>query len=181
MPTTTSSPPKAQPWKAHWSPMNKASETRGPKYLVDGSNTLLVDGVIIYVSGDRISELACARKDVEAPKVQPWKTHWSTTNKAPNEGHKYLVDGSGTLLVDGVHNCASADLFSELASARKEPEAPKAQPWKTHWSTTNKAPNKGHKYLVDGSGTLLVDGGHTCASADLFSELSCARKEEKQK
>ena len=34
-------------------------------------------------------------------------------------GQKYMVDDAGALLIDGAHECASADLFSELAYSHK--------------------------------------------------------------
>ena len=96
-------------------------------------------------------------------------------------GQKYLVDEAGALLVDGSHNCGGGphDLFAELACSRKEAGAPRAQPWKAHWSPANdSSETTGHKYLVDDTGALLVDGVHNCASADPFAELAFSRKVE---
>ncbi|KAL8811596.1 MAG: hypothetical protein Q9223_007498, partial [Gallowayella weberi] len=109
----------------------------------------------------------------QLPKDQPWKAHWSSENKAAKaEDQKYLVNESGTLLVDGA---GSAGPISELACARKEPEAAKAQPWKSHWSAGNNVPLEDQKYLVNESGTLLVDGA---GSAGLVSELAACCKED---
>ena len=109
-------------------------------------------------------------------KIQPWKAHWAPTTTETKAGHSYMADASGSLLIDGQHNCESVDSFAELACARDEPAA-KAQPWKAHWSPATTEPKNAHSYLADGSGSLLVDGVHNCASIDAFSELACARKE----
>ncbi|KAL8805666.1 MAG: hypothetical protein Q9182_001810 [Xanthomendoza sp. 2 TL-2023] len=119
MPSIPSQLPKDQPWKAHWSPVNKTAETEGQKYLVDESGALLVDGVNECTSADHFSELACARKEPEAAKAQPWKSHWSAGNKASFEARKYLVDESGNLLIDGDSSDANFDRFSELAACCK--------------------------------------------------------------
>lgn len=46
MPSIDSKPAKAQPWKAHWSPVSKSSSAPKAKAqnLVDKSGALLIDG-----------------------------------------------------------------------------------------------------------------------------------------
>ena len=83
-----------------------------------------------------------------------------------------MVDDAGDLLIDGQHQCTSADMFGELACARKETETNKAQPWKAHWSPALGKPASNTIYLVDDAGDLLIDGVHNCTSADSFSELA---------
>ena len=57
------------------------------------------------------------------------------------------------------------------------PEVPKAQPWKASWPPANNAAKTSHQYISDDTGALLVDGSHSCTSADLFAELLCSRKD----
>ncbi len=152
----TSEVPKAQPWKANWPPAN-SSETAGNKYMVDDSGALLIDGVAQppFAGGHGFSELVCANKETEAPKAQPWKANWPPAKLASEPtGHKYMVDDSGTLLVDGASGGGPGG-FSELVCAKKE------------------------VYTVDESGTLLVDGAiiDTLGDGGLgFRELVCASK-----
>ena len=108
---------KAQPWKAHWSPMTESMT--GYSYMTDTSGTLLIDGASDCVNAVYFSELACARNE-SAAKAQPWKAHWSPMRNDTSNATVYMTDGSGSLLIDGVQNCTSADSFSELACARKE-------------------------------------------------------------
>lgn len=121
MPATTSQAPKAQPWKANWPPAKQTSQAAANKYLVDDAGALLIDGSHECASADLFAKLTCSRKETEAPKVQPWKANWPPAKHTSNAaGNKYLVDDAGALLIDGAHNCVSADLFAELVSSRKE-------------------------------------------------------------
>ena len=114
MPATTSQPAKTQPWKAHYSPVNKDQMTANQSYLVDNTGSILIDG-ICSGSGALHSELACARKETKA---QPWKAHYSPVNKEHMTANQnYLVDNTGSLLIDG---CCAGALHSELACASKE-------------------------------------------------------------
>ena len=164
MPATTSQPAKTQPWKAHYSPVNKDQMTANQNYLVDNTGSLLIDGLC---EGALHSELACARKETKA---QPWKAHYSPVNKEQMTANQnYLVDNTGSLLIDG---CCAGALHSELACARKET---KAQPWKAHYSPVNKEQMTANQnYLVDNTGSLLIDG---CCAGALHSELACVSKE----
>ena len=54
-----------------------------------------------------------------AAKAQPWKAHWTPAKTQAPESTAYLVDDSGDLLIDGMHNCASGEMFSELGCSRK--------------------------------------------------------------
>ena len=120
MPATTSQAPRAQPWKAHWSPANDASEKAGQKYMVDDAGALLIDGYHHCASTDLFPELGRSHNDAGALKVQPWKAHWSPANDSSERaGQKYMVDDAGALLIDGYHHCATVDLFAELSSSQK--------------------------------------------------------------
>ena len=171
--TTTDLENKAQPWKAHWSPVDMRSASVNQNYMVDDTDSLLIDGCS---DGGALSELVCARKETEAPKAQPWKAHWSPVDtKSASANQNYMVDDNDSLLIDGV--CAGSP-FSELVCARKETEAPKAQPWKSHWSPVDtKSASANQNYMVDETDSLLIDG--VCAGGPL-SELAfaCSRKAE---
>ena len=108
----------------------------------------------------------------EVPKAQPWKASWPPANNAAKTGHQYISDDTSALLIDGMHNCTSADLFADLVSSRKDTEPSKAQPWKANWPLAQNAAKTGHQYITDDTGALLVDGAHSCTSADLFAELA---------
>ena len=87
----------------------------------------------------------------------------------------YMVDDTDSLLIDGV---CEGGLPFELACARKETGAPKAQPWKAHWSPVDmKSASANQNYMVDDTDSLLIDGA---GSGHLFSELAfaCSRKAE---
>ena len=62
--TTTDLQRKAQPWKAHYSPVDMKSASANQNYMVDDTDSLLIDGVCV---GDPPSELAfaCSRKAEE--------------------------------------------------------------------------------------------------------------------
>ena len=111
---------------------------------------------------------------VQQPKDQPWKAHWSPVDAASMSANQnYLVNDTGSLLIDGV---CSGGPWAELACARKEPKASKAQPWKSHWSPVDQHSRSANQnYLVDGAGSLLIDG--ECMGG-FPSLLACARKEE---
>ena len=82
-----------------------------------------------------------------------------------------MVDHAGSLLIDG---CCSGAFYSELACASKESGAPKAQPWKAHWTPVDlQSASSNQNYMVDHTGSLLIDGA--CAG-DPYSELACSRK-----
>ena len=109
----------------------------------------------------------------EVPKAQPWKASWPPANNAAKAGgHQYISDDTGALLIDGMHNCASADLFADLVCSRNDTEPSKAQPWKANWPPAQNAAKTGHQYISDDSGALLIDGMHNCTSADAFAELA---------
>ena len=172
---------KAQPWKAHWSPVDMKSASTNQNYMVDDTDSLLIDGCC---ASSLPSELACARKETEAPKAQPWKAHWSPVDaNSASANQNYMVDDNDSLLIDGV--CQGA-AFSELACTRKETEAPKAQPWKAHWSPVDmKSASANQNYMVDDNDSLLIDGagsgpGSGPGPGHLFSELAfaCSRKAE---
>ena len=121
--------------------------------MVDDSGALLVDGASGGPPGgdDGFFELVCANREIEAPKTQPWKANWPPAKLlSETSGHKYMVDDSGTLLVDGAGSPGSGGPgFSELVCARKE------------------------VYMVDDSGALLIDG--IILDPPCF-ELACASK-----
>lgn len=184
---------KAQPWKAHWAPVDAKSASANQNYLKDSTDSLLIDGAC---NGDHYFELSCARKETKAPKAQPWKTHWSPADKeSGSASQNYLVDSTGTLLIDGSISEPnglyghSSHRLSELASACKETQIPKTQPWKAHWAPVDvKSSNGNGNNMVDDTGSLLIDGagagpgnGHGGAgggpgSGYFFSQLACARK-----
>ena len=86
-----------------------------------------------------------------------------------------MVDDTDSLLIDGF--CTGGPL-SELVCARKETEAPKAQPWKAHWSPVDmESASANQNYMVDDTNSLLIDGN--CIGRPL-SELAfaCSRKAE---
>ena len=62
--TTTDLQRKAQPWKAHWSPVDTKSMSANQNYMVDDTDSLLIDGAC---SDHLFSELAfaCSRKAEE--------------------------------------------------------------------------------------------------------------------
>ena len=183
--TTTDQQPRTQPWKAHWSPVDMKCASANQNYMKDNTGSLLIDGVC---NGDSFSELACARKETEAPKTQPWKAHWSPVDaRSASANQNYMVDNTGSLLIDGCAGdlgSSSGYLFSELACARKETEAPKTQPWKAHWSPVDaRSASANQNYMVDNTGSLLIDGFSNpgdpgSGSGYLFSELACARNAE---
>lgn len=110
--TTTDLERKAQPWKDHWSPVDMKSSRTNQNYMVDDTDSLLIDGCS---DNGLLSELACARKETEAPKAQPWKAHWSPVDmKSASANQNYMVDDTDSLLIDGV--CSGGPL-SELAFA----------------------------------------------------------------
>ena len=110
--TTTDLQRKEQPWKSHWSPVDVKFASANQNYMVDDTDSLLIDGVCV---GDPPSELACARKETEAPKAQPWKSHWSPVDmRSASANQNYMVDDTDSLLIDGV--CVG-DPPSELAFA----------------------------------------------------------------
>ena len=88
--------------------------------MKDNTGSLLIDGCVV-ASG--FSELACARKETEAPKTQPWRAHWSPVDaKSASANQNYMVDNTGSLLIDGFTypggpGSGSGYLFSELACA----------------------------------------------------------------
>lgn len=185
--TTTEQQPKMQPWKAHWSPVDMKSASANQNYMKDNTGSLLIDG---FCSNPPFSELACARKENKAPKAQPWKAHWSPIDmKSGSTNQNYMVDSTGSLLIDGAGPGAgsgSGHLFSELVCARKETKAPKAQPWKAHWSPVDmKSGSINQNYMVDSTGSLLIDGFGIGpgtggpGSGHLFSELACSHKADK--
>ncbi len=115
----------------------------------------------------------------EVLKAQPWKANWPPAKLSETTGHKYMVDDSGALLVDGASGGPPGgdDGFFELVCANREIEAPKTQPWKANWPPAKlSSETSGHKYMVDDSGTLLVDGASGGGPGG-FSELVCAKKE----
>lgn len=93
--------------------------------MVDDTGAVISDGD----AGDCfLAKFACSCKKMEAPK------------HASKATHPYMINGTGTLLVDGHSGGGSgggSDLFVELACSSKD---------------------TGHTYLVDGSGSLLIDG-----------------------
>lgn len=60
MAATTAKPAKTQPWKAHYSAVNKDQMSANQNYNTDNTGSLLIDGCC---SGLLHSELACARKE----------------------------------------------------------------------------------------------------------------------
>ena len=152
--TTTDLQRKAQPWKAHWSPVDMKSASANQNYMVDDTDSLLIDGAC---EGLAPSELAYARKETEAPKAQPWKAHWSPVDmKSASANQNYMVDDTDSLLIDGACEGLAP---SELACARKETEAPKTQPWKSHWPPVNmQSSSPKQNYMVDDTNSLLIDG-----------------------
>ena len=115
----------------------------------------------------------------EETKAQPWKTNWTPAKQSSETtGRKYMV------LIDGV-DPTPPGFFSELACSRQEIEAAKAQPLKSHWSSTEDAPKTSHKYMTDDTGALLIDGSGSGGGGiggpggpggnGFFSELACSQ------
>ncbi|KAG6991105.1 hypothetical protein G7Y79_00057g090870 [Physcia stellaris] len=127
----------------------------------------------------------------EVAKAQPWKTHWSPNSKSTSStaGQEYLASSIGNLIVDGIVQGGSPKRFSELACSEKEDsstatEAPKAQPWKAHWSPNdnkNASDTTGQQYLAGSNGKVIVDGIVQGGSPDRFSELASSSKKEEKK
>ena len=162
---------KAQPWKAHWSPVDEGSMTANQNYLVDDAGSLLIDGVC---GGEIPIELACARKEIKASKTQRWKAHWSPVDEGSMTANQnYRVDDADSLLIDGID---SGHPYIELACSRKEIQVSKTQPWKAHWSPVDEGSmTTSQNYRVDDAGSLLIDGD---SGGHIFIELACSRKME---
>ena len=111
-------------------------------------------------------------------RVQPWKAHWAPTQSESKSGTQYRANESGSLLIDGACVCAPGMMAGELARSSKEDDAPRAQPWKAHWSPTTPEAKLGTQYRADESGGLLIDGACVCAPGMMAGELARSSKED---
>ena len=94
---------------------------------------------------------------------------------------QYSADESGSLLVDGatVPPVEPPPMMArELARSSKKDDAPKAQPWKAHWSPTPSESKSGTQYSADESGSLLIDGACVCAPGMMAGVLARSSKED---
>ena len=167
--------PRAQPWKAHWSPEEHAVNRGHLQYLCDKDGAALVDGLPGHDGA--FSDLCC-QKEQTKPRAQPWKAHRSPEEHAVNKGHlQYLCDKDGAALVDGFSNPGHGGGFSDLC-CQKEQAKPRAQPWKGHLAAEQQAVDgeKGFHYPSDKDGDALVDGSIIIGPGDGdggFIDLCC--------
>ena len=108
--------------------------------MVDDTGAVLSDGDACDVF---LSEFACSRKEIEAPKDASKTTHQYMVDDAgallidgvgggdpggffvelacsnKDTGHTYLVDDSGSLLIDGVDGGRPDNFYTELACSRQ--------------------------------------------------------------
>ena len=92
--------PRAQPWKAHWSPEEHAVNRGHLQYLCDKDGAALVDGLPGHDGA--FSDLCCQKEQTE-PRAQPWKGHLAAEQQAVDgeKGFHYPSDRDGDALVDG--------------------------------------------------------------------------------
>ena len=116
----------------------------------------------------------------EDSRVQPWKAHWPAAENDSKSTLKYRADDSGSLLVDGV--CTNGEMgLCELARSSKEDEALKVTTAKTAYCfvlLSKDVQSDRKKYLVDDSGSLLVDGMCSGGWGMGLCELARSRKGE---